>query len=157
MNWKIVLIGGVVFLVVTMTAGFGTGYVVHQNLLAAAYDATASFWRPELNQDPPDMAALMPMWVVNGLINSFIVAGIYALIRGSLAGSPAVRGLKYGVLLSLLNAGWMLGYWGVFNLPGKIWTWWALEATVLNLIAGLVLGIVAEKLAPSGAMKPATA
>ena len=27
------------------------------------YKATAEYWRPELNEDPPDMTTLLPRWI----------------------------------------------------------------------------------------------
>jgi hypothetical protein len=43
-----------------------------------------------------------------------------------------------------------MGYWGVFNLPNDIWMWWLVEGIWMHLIAGAVLGLVAQKLAPAG-------
>jgi len=40
------------------------------------YEATAEFWRPELNQVPPDMGALMPLWITTGLIAAFLSAAV---------------------------------------------------------------------------------
>lgn len=152
MNWKIAIVGGIVAYVATMILGFGTGYFIHSpdaGVLAETYRATTAFWRPELNADPPDMMALMPMWIANGLIAAVIMAGIYSIVRSSLTGAAWQRGLKFGVIVTLfwlINA---LGYWGVFNLPGQVWQWWGVEGAVLNLIGGVVLGIVAQKLAPA--------
>ena len=104
----------------------------------------------QLNQDPPDMMALMPMWIASGLIGAFIVAGIYSVVRSSLTGAAWQRGLKFGVTVALFNLVNVLGFWGVFNLPANIWQWWFVEGTILNLIGGIVLGVVAQKLAPAG-------
>jgi hypothetical protein len=153
MNWKIAIIGGIVAYVAMFVVGFGTGYFIHSpeaGVLAEAYKATASFWRPELNAVPPDMAALLPMWITNGLIGAVIVGGIYSVVRSSLTGAAWQRGLKFGVIVALFALVNLLGYWGVFNLPGKIWQWWFIEGTILNLVGGVVLGIVAQKLAPAG-------
>jgi len=152
MNWKIVFIGGVVYYLAMFLVSFGTGYVIHspEGILAETYRATAAFWRPELNAVPPDMMALMPMWVTTGLIGSFIGAGIYSVVRSSLTGGAWQRGLKFGVIAALFALVNAMGYWGVFNLPNQIWQWWLIDATVLHLVGGTVLGIVAQKLAPVG-------
>jgi hypothetical protein len=71
-------------------------------------------------------------------------------VRTSLAGAGWQRGLKFGVLLSALNLAWMAAYSGVFNLPNAIWGWWAVETILMNLLASVLLGFVAEKLAPAG-------
>jgi len=153
MNWKIVFVAGLAAYVAAFVVSFGTGYFIHSpeaGVLAEAYKATASFWRPELNATPPDMAALMPMWIATGLIATFIVAGIYSVVRSSLTGPGWQRGLKFGVIVALFGLTNMLGYWGVFNLPNQIWQWWLVEGTIMQLVAGTVLGIVAQKLAPVG-------
>jgi hypothetical protein len=157
MNWKIVFIGGVVFYLAAFLVGMAMGPLIHQGVLKEAYIATASFWRPELNQNPPDMAALMPMWITSGLISAFIGAGIYSIVRSSLSGAGWMRGLKFGVILSLLAIGFMGGYRGVFNLPDVIWVWWTVGTVVTYLVGGIVLGFVAEKLAPAGGSMPMTA
>jgi hypothetical protein len=154
MNWKIVFIGGVVAYAAMFIVGIGTGYFIHSpdaGVLAETYRATASFWRPELNQDPPDMMALMPMWITNGLIGAFVVAGVYSVVRSSLKGAAWQRGLKFGVIVALFNLVNILGFWGVFSLPGNVWQWWFVEGTILNLAGGIVLGLVAQKVAPAPA------
>ncbi len=150
MNWKIVFIGGLVYYVTMFVLSFASGYFIHEGILAEVYKAHAEFWRPELNMEPPDMLALMKIWVPTGLLSSFIGAGIYSVIRGSLAGAAWKRGLKFGVIASLFAFVNALGYWGVFNLPNQIWQWWLIDATYLHLLSGIVLGIVAQKLAPAG-------
>ena len=152
MNWKIAVVGGIAAYVATMILGFGTGYFIHSpdaGVLAETYRATTAFWRPELNASPPDMMALMPMWVTNGLIAAVIMAGIFSIVRSSLSGAAWQRGLKFGVIVTLFWVINALGYWGVFNLPGQVWQWWGVEGAVLNLIGGVVLGIVAQKVAPA--------
>ena len=151
MNWKIILIGGVVFYVVIFLLSFVTAMVVHEQILAATYMATAQFWRPELMSDPPDMAALLPRWVTTGLIGAFIMAGIYDHVRSSFTGPGWQRGLKFGFVLSLLAAAFFAGMSGAFNLPDNVWVWWSVETLVLYLVAGAVLGVVVDKLAPRAA------
>lgn len=153
MNWKIAIVGGVIAFVAMMVVSFGTGYFIHSpeaGILAETYRATSAFWRPELNAVPPDMMALMPMWIANGLISAIIVAGVYSVVRSSLTGAAWQRGLKYGVVVALFWLVNALGYYGVFNLPANVWQWWGVEGVILNVVGGIVLGIVAQKLAPAG-------
>lgn len=152
MNWKIVFIGGLVYYVTVFVLSFASGYFIHspEGILAEVYKANAVFWRPELNMDPPDMLALMKIWVPTGLLSCFVGAGIYSVIRGSLAGAAWKRGLKFGVIAALFAFVNLLGYWGVFNLPNQIWQWWVIDSTILHLVGGVVLGLIAQKLAPAG-------
>jgi hypothetical protein len=153
MNWKIVFVGGIAYYATMFIASFATGYLIHspEGVLFEAYTATASFWRPELNADPPDMAALMPMWVATGLISALIAAGIYSVVRSSLAGAAWQRGFKFGVIAALFGVIGAIGYRGIFNLPDQVWIWWMVDATFLHLAGGTVLGVVAHKVAPAQA------
>ena len=150
MNLKVVLLGGLAFYVALFLVSFLTGFVVHENILHEAYQGTTPFWRPELNQDPPDMAALMPLWIGCGLIGAFIAAYVYHWVRPALSGSGWQRGVKFGVIAVLFHGIYILNWSGVFNLPNKIWTWWWLESIVYLLVGGAALGWAAQKIAPAG-------
>jgi len=77
LNFKAIIVGGIIFYAVQWILGMISGIVLHEGVLEPLYKATTEFWRPELTQDPPDMAALMPRWIATGLIMTFIFAGIY--------------------------------------------------------------------------------
>ena len=148
MNWKVILLGGLAFTVATFAVGMVTGIYIHNGVLDEIYNTTAVFWQPELNQDPPDMAALMPRWITVGLITAFIYAGIYDKIRSALDGSAVLKGLKFGLILFLITTAWSVGMSGVFNLPQTIWNWWIVEGFINSMVGGAVLGWVSEKLSP---------
>ncbi len=148
MNWKLIVVGGLVFYIVMLIVSFATGPIIHEGLLKESYQANASFWKPELNQDPPDMAALMPLWITTGLITAFVLAAIYGWIRGAFSGPGWKKGLSYGAVLSLVGGCFMAGWSGIFNLPINIWVWWGLEQFLYYLPAGAALGWVGGKLAP---------
>ena len=149
MNWKIIILGGLAYYVAAFIVSMAGGTLIHEGILDEAYRATESFWRPELAQDPPDMVTLMPLWITTGIITSFVLAGIYGVFRAALSGPAWQRGLKFGVALWLLNISLMAAWSGVFNLPYKIWIWWGVDAAIYTIIGSIVLGIVAEKLAPA--------
>lgn len=148
-NIKVIVAGGLAMYVAQFALSMLTGPLIHEGVLMEPYQANASFWRPELTQDPPDMAALMPRWIAVGVIASFILAGIFDNIRGGLEGSTLVRGVKYGFILFLVNLCISAGWSGVFNLPETIWVWWNAEALLYYVIGGAVLGWVTGKLAPA--------
>jgi len=145
MNAKLVVLGGFAFYVTSWLISFVTGPLIHEGVLAETYAATASFWRPELMQVPPDMAALMPRWIITGLIFAFVVAGLYGCFRSAIAGTGFVRGAKFGLLLSIFAAALMGTWTGIFNLPDRIWFWWIGETVVSFAICGGVLGWVADR------------
>jgi hypothetical protein len=151
MNWKLILIGGVVMYAVMFALGFITGPVIHNGILMETYQATPAFWRPELMSDPPNMAALLPRWITTGLIGAFIVAGIYGHVRSTFAGPGWQRGLKFGFVIFLVVVSVLLGMSGVFNLPDNVWLWWSVDSLIGYLIGGAALGWVADKVAPHAA------
>ena len=140
MNFKGIIIGGVVFMIVTFAASMATGPVIHEGMLDPYYMANESFWQPALVQDPPDMAAMMPTWLLNSLIISLIVAWLYTRFGGALDGPDWKRGANFGISVGILLAGAYLGMSGVFNLPYQIWMWWSIEGIVLYAIGGAAMG-----------------
>ncbi len=148
MSWKLIILGGLAYYIAAFAVSFASGTLIHEGILQEAYDATSSFWRPELRQDPPDLAAVMPMWITVGLITSFVIAGVYGVFRRAFSGPAWQRGLKFGIAAWLLNASAMAGWSGVFDLPYNIWLWWGVDALIFMLVGSIVLGLVAEKLVP---------
>jgi hypothetical protein len=149
MNWKLIILGGLAYYITAFIVSMAGGVFIHEGILEELYRATEDFWRPELRSDPPDMATLMPMWISIGVITSFILAGIYGVFRAALSGPAWQRGLKFGIAVWLLNTSLMAAWQGIFNLPTEIWVWWAVDAAIYVLLGSIVLGIVAEKLAPA--------
>lgn len=146
MNWKTVVVGGIVFYAVMLVVSFATGPLVHEGILDPLYRANEQFWRPELNQDPPDMAALMPRWITVGLMTSIVLAAIYGFVKPAFSGPGWRRGLAFGfgvaIIFGLMAAGWS----GIFNLPEKLWVVWSLEAFAYYLPGGAALGWAVDKL-----------
>lgn len=148
MNWKLIVIGALVFYVTTFALGMVSGMVIHEGVLDSAYDATKEFWQPALTEDPPDMAALMPHWILTGLLFSLITAGIFDCIRGSFTGPGWKKGMVFGLTIAIFYCGILLQFTGVFHLPMKIWIWWGGEALVIWAIGGAALGATAAKISP---------
>ena len=145
MNWKLIFLGGLAMYIVMFAVSLATGLVIHEQILEPLYIQNSEFWRPELNVDPPDMAALMPRWISMGLLTSFVFAGIFGVVRSAFAGPGWQRGLKFGVILALMNCCFAIGYSGIFNLPDSIWAWWSVESFFYFLPAAAVLGWLGDK------------
>lgn len=145
LDWKVIIGGGVLMYAGQFVASMITGGFIHEGVLEPIYKATTEFWRPELNQDPPDMAAVMPRWIATGLLMAFVLAGIFDNIRPALDGSGIVRGIKFGLMIAVLYALFGAAYSGVFNLPDALWLWWAAEGFVVYTLGGLLLGWFAGK------------
>lgn len=145
LDWRVIVGGGLLMYIAQFAVSMITGGLIHEGVLDPLYKATTEFWRPELNQDPPDMAALMPRWITTGLLAAFIQAGIFDNIRSALNGSGIVKGLKFGLMIAVIYALFGAAFSGVFNLPDAIWGWWAFDGFIVYPIGGLVLGWFAGK------------
>jgi len=145
LDWKVIIGGGVLMYIVQFLIGGMTGMFIHEGVLDPLYKSTTEFWRPELNQEPPDMAALMPRWIATGLLAALVFAGIYDNIRSALNGSSVIQGLKFGLMIAVIYAMFGAAYSGVFNLPEAIWWWWMLDGFLVYPIGGLALGWFAGK------------
>jgi len=145
MNWKLLIVGGLAFWLVTNLLSMVTGPMIHEGILDHTYMANESFWNPALNQDPPDMAAVMPIWLRNSLISSLVFAAIYGLVGSALGAAGWRRGLTFGFILAAIAASTYLNFSGIFNLPANLWLWWTVEAVVVFAIGGLTLGWVGKK------------
>ena len=140
LNVRVILIGGLLMYIAQWVVGMIAGIFIHEGVLEPLYQSVPQFWRPELNQEPPDMAALMPRWIGVGLVITFVIAGIYDNIKSAFDGSGAIKGLKFGLVVALIHTTAAAGYSGIFNLPDSIWVWWTAEGFVIQAIGGLVLG-----------------
>ncbi len=147
MNFKAIVIGGLVYYIVTFLLGMASGMIIHEGVLAETYKATATFWRPELMAVPPDMAALMPLWITTGLILSLIFAALYSTFGKALVGPGWQRGLWFGVAFGIFVAALYATMYGVFNLPGLVWIYWAIEGIVLTSLSAAVMGWATERFA----------
>ena len=148
MNWKLIVVGGLVFYAVMLVLSFVTGPIIHEGILDPYYMANESFWQPALTQDPPDMAAMMPRWITTGILTSLVLAAIYGCVRSAFSGPGWKKGLSFGLILAGFNVCLILGWSGVFYLPNQIWFWWAAEGFIYYLIGGAALGAIGQKLAP---------
>ena len=145
LDWKVIIGGGILMYIAQFIVSAATGAFIHEGVLDPLYRATTEFWRPELTQDPPDMAALMPRWIITGVLIALVYAGIYDNIRTAFNGSGIIKGLKFGLMIAVIYALFGAAFSGVFNLPNAIWGWWALEGFIIYPLGGLVLGWFAEK------------
>jgi hypothetical protein len=146
MNWKLVIIGGIIFYAVTFVVSLITGPLIHEGILDATYQEYSQFWRPELRLDPPDMESLMPRWITAGVIASMIWVALYGWLRNAFQGPGWSRGIKFGFVLSIFHIVFCLAWSGLFDLPDFLWVVWGLESFLYYLPAGAVLGWFGEKI-----------
>lgn len=149
MNLKLTLIGGLAFYLATWALSMVTGPLIHEGVLVEAYKATATFWRPELVQQPPDLVALLPRWIPTGLALSFIVAALYGKVRATFGGKGLGRGARYGLAMGVFSGAVAASWSGIFNLPDVIWFWWIVEGLAMYVIGGAALGWAADRWCPA--------
>ena len=148
MNWKLIIIGGIVFWLVTNVVGmFVTGIIIHEGILDPIYQANESFWLPPLREDPPDMAAVMPHWLLTSFVASLVVAGIYSCVHSSFNGPGWRKGLTWGFCLALVTFMTYMSFSGLFHLPMKLWLWWGFDALILYAAGGTALGWAGQRFA----------
>ena len=148
MNWKLIIIGGLAFWLVTNILGLGvTGPIIHEAILDPMYQATESLWIEPLRQDPPDMAAVMPRWILVSLISSLVVAGLYSCLRKAFEGPGWKCGMTWGLYLGIFSFVTLLGYSGVIALPMTIVLWWGVDGLVLFVLGGAAMGWAGERFA----------
>ena len=148
MNWKLIVIGGLVFWLVTNILGLGvTGPIIHNSILDPMYRATEMLWIEPLRQDPPDLAAVMPRWIVVSLISSLVVAGLYSCLRKAFEGPGWKCGMTWGLYMGIFSFVTLLGYSGVIALPMTIVVWWGVDGLVLFVLGGAAMGWAGERFA----------
>ncbi len=146
-NVKVIFLGGLVFYVAMFIISMAAGPLIHEGVLEPLYKANPEYWRPELNEDPPNMAALMPRWITVGLLMSFLWAGIFDNIRSAFDGSAVIQGVKFGVVVALIYGSTAAAWSGIFNLPETIWVWWSVEGFVNYIAGGAAMGWFVGKFA----------
>ena len=151
MNIKLIVLGTIAYFVTAQIIGAVTGMLIHGEggMLEATYRAYAAMWRPELNETPPNLGALMPLWLTSSLINSLLVTIAFCLVRPALQGGVAAQGIKFGVIAALFMAGLYGMYFGIFGLPGALWLIWGLEGLLIYSLGGIALAAIGNKLAPA--------
>ncbi len=148
MNWKLVGIGALVFWIVSNIIGMAvTGPIIHQGVLDPVYRAHESFWIEPLRQDPPDMAAVLPYWLINSLLASLVIAGIYSCVHSCFKGPGWRKGLTWGLCLAILTFCTYLAFSGLFALPMTIFIWWGVDAAIIYMISGAAMGWVGGRFA----------
>ncbi|HUG02908.1 MAG TPA: hypothetical protein VML92_00590 [Steroidobacteraceae bacterium] len=153
MNWRIAFIGGGVYFVTAFILSLIVAPFIHSpdtGILVEIYRATAVFWRPELNANPPDASLMFRVLIPSGILAALLGAGIYGLIRPSLTGAAWKRGLKFGGITTVFFIIHSLGFRRVLNLPDEFWIWSIVGSVIVNLGSGAVLGWISQKISPVG-------
>ena len=135
------VIGAVTLYATQMIFSLPVGQVVEQ-ILSDVYASQPELWRPELNLEPPDTRALLPMWVGFGVLGAAMHALLYLVLRPALSGPGFLRGLQYALIATTIQGILMLGLFGIMAVPGVVWLAWWLQRLFVFALGGAVMGHV---------------
>jgi hypothetical protein len=128
---KKILTGCVVVFVIMEVLDF----VVHSLILAGAYQATASVWRP-------NDVMMQKMWVmyVSNLVVAFFISLIFS--KG-FEGKGLLEGARYGFYIGvLLSMGMAWGTYVMIPIPWRLSIQWFMYGMIEYIICGMALAWV---------------
>ncbi len=83
-----------------------------------------------------------PLGMLIDLTYGFIMAGLFLLLAGSLPGSPALKGLAFGLIVWFFRVAMSVaGQWVTFKIPAAALVYTLCAGLVEMLILGLVYGL----------------
>ena len=133
MNWKKFLIA---FVVIYLT-GMILGYIVHEMILGATYQALSDIWRP-------DMERLM--WVQFITAAFFCFFFIYIFVRGY-QGRGIMEGVRFGLIIwAFMSIPVIYNQYMVYPLPYSLILQWLFYDLIMMVILGLLVSIIYKPL-----------
>ena len=132
MNYTRIVIAAVVATVVDLVYGL----LVWGKVLAGEFGRYPAIYRPA-----DDQTWYVPLMFVGILFAMFFASWIYA--KGYEGGSGFTEGLRFGVLIGLLMAGYVAGVnYGIMRIGKKLALTYAVGGFGEWLLVGLVIGLV---------------
>ena len=139
MNITRVLISGVIIWIVSYLFGWLTcGW-----LFSWVYELLPNIWvDPEIMMSTGNMIGV----IVIGLIAAILFALVYAILYNGIPGDGIKKGLIYGFLMWLVGA--LVGMATMpfyMTIATTVVIYWIINALVINLINGIILGLIYKK------------
>lgn len=105
-------------------------YLIHGVILAPAYEATASLWRPDMNSY---------MWIMPVVGAVWSVLFVYIFVKGY-QGRGIIEGVRFGVLIGLFVA-FPMAYstYAMIAMPYSMALQWFLYTFVECVVLGVVV------------------
>jgi hypothetical protein len=111
-------------------------FLIHGVILASAYQATQSVWRP-------DMQSLMWIYQVLAAIGAFFLTLVFS--KGY-EGKGVMEGVRYGLYIGIwMSSGMAYGSYAMINIPYSLALQWFLYGVIEYIIYGVVLAMVFGK------------
>jgi len=115
------------------------GFAVYGNLMVGQFTAFPAVFR-----SPEAGAAYLPVMFACIFVGMIAVAYIYA--KGYEGRSGLQEGLRFGALLAVLNAGYVIGTdYGILNISGQLAGLMALAGLGEWLLVGCAIGLVYKR------------
>jgi hypothetical protein len=135
MNWKKVIISGLVAGVVILVVGMLTG-----SLFSVDYSKTPELWKEMTGN------WYYQMWAVD-FVEGIIYAMVFTVLYNSIPGKGWKKGLNYGIILWLVGTvpGMMLTYL-TMAVPDMIVASWTFGGLISLVIAGSAMALVHDKI-----------
>ena len=110
-------------------------FVVHGNLLAGQYQATAHLWRPmeEMNH--------MVQWIMTLVFSCLYVLFYLAVVQVR----TLSNGFKFGLWYGLISGFGMYGMTCYMPIPTSIGAAWFAACLVQSVIAGVAMGYITKE------------
>jgi len=132
MNVKRFVIASLAVFVVSQALG----YLIHEVILRATYEATKSVWRPDMQSK---------MWIITlvGLITAFLFT--YIFTKGY-EGKGIGEGIRFGLLIGLfVSIPMAYNSYVTLPIPYSLALQWFLYGTVSTVILGVVAALVYKR------------
>jgi hypothetical protein len=129
---KKILLGTVVVFVIIEVLDF----LIHSIILAPAYAATQSLWRPDM---------MDKMWIM--YLVALVVSFFFSLIFSKgYEGKGIVEGVRFGFYIGvMLGVGMAYGTYAMIAIPYSLALQWFLYAILEYMIAGIGVALVFGK------------
>jgi len=108
-------------------------YLIHGVILTAAYEATKSIWRQDMQSK---------MWIesVNGLITAFLFT--YIFIKGY-EGKGIMEGVRFGLIVGLfVSIPMAYGTYVIIPIPYYLALEWFLYGTAVVILMGITAALI---------------
>ncbi|MCX5725927.1 MAG: hypothetical protein NT030_01880 [Candidatus Saganbacteria bacterium] len=136
--WKAIIAAVVIVIIAQIIHGIGAQVGMGYYLDPAYFSVWSKIMMPEAGPPP---ASFYYLSILFGFITYLLFAGIYPLLKGSIAGDGAIqKGLIYGIIVFLLGP--VAGYLSLYlliNLPLGLILIWGVESFIIYLLAGAIV------------------
>ena len=127
------------------------GFVVYGNLLSREFVMFPGVFRSAENG-----TAALPLMFCGILVGMFAVTYIYA--KGYEGGSGVQEGLRFGLLMGIFNAGYVIGVdYGILNIGRRMALEMALAGLGEWLVVGCTIGLIYRSPVGAGAQSARSA